>query len=65
MSIIMESMELTVVDESGVRVVEGLPDQAFMSSARDAASATCPAKRRFREVRREDHTSATLPDTLW
>jgi hypothetical protein len=28
-------MELTAVDEGGVRFVEGLPDQALMSSARD------------------------------
>jgi Domain of unknown function (DUF4180) len=28
-------MELTLVNESGVKVVEGLPEQAFMSSVQD------------------------------
>ncbi|WP_437964154.1 DUF4180 domain-containing protein [Sorangium sp. So ce260] len=28
-------MDLTLVDEGGVKFVEGLPDQALMSSARD------------------------------
>lgn len=30
-------MDLTWVDEGGVRFVEGLPDQGFMSSVRDTA----------------------------
>ena len=28
-------MELTLIDESGVKVVEGQPDEAFMSSVQD------------------------------
>jgi hypothetical protein len=28
-------MELTFIDESGVKIIEGVPDEAFMSSAQD------------------------------